>query len=316
MEDVYECQASVSGITSIQYEYTGKVFAVAAIDGNVLIIDMETFAKIGFFDLSPGPLTQIAWGNDCSTIFVGDGRGNINKLDINTKKASIIYSNSFPITSIASCRTQFGVAAGLSNGEIVLLYNSLYQTRKINAHDALISSICFHDCGFMIISSDINGCIRIWDITTLKCIKSIMINNSFINSLCLSDKQDVILASSTANFSNDGLLTLYSLPDFEKISQFSGFKSDRVLMQCGFTSVIHNETYIFSPNTDGDLQFWKIGQKDENPIISAVSQEGVYLAVSASTANPFLVTGGGPKDGFFRVFKIHINNECSDESND
>lgn len=316
MEDVYECQASISGITSIQYDHTGKIFAVAAIDGEVLIIDMETFATVGAFDFSPGPLTQIAWGNDCSSIFVGDGKGNIFKVDLATKSPSLIYSNSVPITSITSCRTQFGVAAGTADGQIILINNSQFQNRKINAHNVLVSSICFHDCGFAIISSDINGCIRIWDISTLKCQKSIMLNNCFINSLCLSNKQDVILVSSTANLDNDGQLTLYSLPDFEKISQFSGFKSDRMLMQCGFTSQIHNEYYIFSPNIDGDLQFWKIGQKEEKPIISAVSQENAYLAVSASPTTPFLVTGGGPNDGFFRVFKLHMNNDSSDESND
>lgn len=316
MEDVYEYQASISGITSIQYDYTGKQFAVATINGDILIIDMKTFATVGAFNIPTEPLSQIAWGNDLSSIFVGDGKGNVTKLDLINKKTDLIYSSSIPVTCIDSCRTQFGIAVGLANGQILIIRKSasMQNNKMISAHDSLISSICYHDCGFIIISSDINGCIRIWDISTLKCKKSIMIDNCLINSLHLSDKQDVILVSTTSNLVNEGCLKLFSLPDLELISQFTGFKSDRVLMQCGFTSKVHNEFYVFSPSNDGCLRIWKLNQKEQTPIES-IAQEGVFIAVSANPKMPFLVTGGGPNDGFFRVFKIHMNNFESDESN-
>lgn len=322
MEDVFEYQASSKGIVSVKYAPTGKMFAIATIDGEILIFDMKLFSKMAVFNLSAGPISQIAWGYDSSFLFVSNGAGSLTRLDLESKTPLVIYSNSIPITTISSCRTQFGLACGKLDGKIVFLNRSFQIINEIQAHNSIITSLCYHDSGFNLISTDVNGCIRIWDTISMKCEKSIMLDHLFINSLSFSDKQTHVLVSSTSNANNEGSLTLFSLPNFEIEKEFCGFLTGRTLMQCGFTSQIDDSVYVFSPNIDGNLAFWKTTQEEPFPSFFASAQEKSFIAVSASPTSPFIVTGGGPGDGSVRVFKLHMshniddNDDSDEESND
>ncbi|OHT03463.1 hypothetical protein TRFO_06719 [Tritrichomonas foetus] len=321
MEEVFEYSTSSNGITAIQFTWTGEYFAAATVDGTVFIFDMDSFSIVKKFDSLNGPLGQISWSYDLMSIYVANGNGIISSLDLSSNSAVDIYSNmAIPVTCLSSCRTQYGIAAGLADGRIIFPSQNRAQPREIKAHSSLVTSICYHDCGLNVITGSLDGCIRIWDVFSLKCLKSVLINNHFyINSICFSHKQDTILVSSTGSSKNDSHLTFLTLPNLEKTATFDGFQTGRLLLQCGFTVPVgsNNDVYVFSPNSDGNLMFWQISQPEKTPVMMAQAHKKIFLAAASNPKKPYVVTGGGPSDSCIRVWKLHmIQNFVVDSSNE
>ena len=316
MEDVFEYSSLSTGIIFIQFSWSGDKFAVSTGDGIVFVFEMSTFMITNKFDVLPSPVVQLSWCYDGSCIYgAACSAGAIVNLDITSNQTQSIYANpSIPVTALACCRKQYGVVAGLADGRLIFPGRNTMHIRDIKAHNAMITSVCFHDAGLNVVTAGLDGLIRIWNVSTLVCESSIIVGFCFVSHICFSAQQDCIIASTTSNYDDNGTLVLVSLPDGDVIQKFTGFKTDRTLMKCGFTSMINEEYYVFSPSNDGSLMFWKLNQDGQDPVYIHQAHNKKFIAVGASPIKPYIVTGGGKDDGLIRVYKLHLSQHYLEDS--
>jgi WD40 repeat protein len=112
-------------------------------------------------------ITQVAFSADGRTIFSGDGDGWIRQWDVATGKERVGADSSFFVASAARTYDGAMVAVGSADGRIAIIDSATgRRVRQWSAGSEMIINVGFAKCGLM--SSDINGGIKLWDSATGK----------------------------------------------------------------------------------------------------------------------------------------------------
>jgi WD40 repeat protein len=118
-------------------------------------------------DRSVNWITQVAFSADGRTIFSGDGDGWIRQWDVATGKEQVGPDSSFFVASAARTYDGAMVAVGSADGRIAIIDSGTgRRIRQWSAGSEMIINVGFAKCGLM--SSDIDGGIKLWDSATGK----------------------------------------------------------------------------------------------------------------------------------------------------
>ncbi|CAH9085598.1 unnamed protein product [Cuscuta epithymum] len=151
------------------------------------------------------------------------GRGLKSRLDIGCSLIKIVYHR---------CN---GLLATVADDMVIRLYDAiaLRMVRKFVGHADRITDVCFSEDGKLLLTSSMDGTLRIWDVILAKQIDAIQVDIA-ITALSLSPNMDVL---ATTHADQNGVYLWVNQAMFSGASSFESYGSGKEVVRVKMPSI-------------------------------------------------------------------------------
>ncbi|KAL0239311.1 hypothetical protein PCE1_004998 [Barthelona sp. PCE] len=165
--------------------------------------------------------------------------------------------------------------------------------KKVKAHAAPISAMLYLG-GYLVITGDDEGTIKMWNLETQMCTMSVKETNEGITSLAYEPEQAVLCAGGA-----DGYLYVFDLASKELLMISENLDDEQQSM----LFISRKDPYLVTGTLEGKINFWKMDQWDLPCNAFHVHPDSVS-AIIAVTDELYLT---GSSDGLIRVLSFMPN---------
>lgn len=299
---------SDNGIIDIKYSGKGEHVACADADGTVTIFKSNNFASsIIFKEL--GKINAIAWVKNEHRLLVGTESGSVKLLEVDNNKIEEIYTpedDESPIISMASSQMLFMVA-GQKSGCIKIISKKGLGAFNLRAHGYPVVAIGIPDRDTTFVTGCYDGIVRVWDVTTYKCLYSIKVGVP-ISSLVIQPLTDIPFLTTY-----DGQLIQLKLETTQKVFKMHSFPPE--LYKTNFCFVPTKEGHFdrFIAVTVGSCieiydtqQTGTLGAHSIGLVASFKVFKNRVFTIAAHPFRSIVSAGGGPGEGELCEFVANI----------
>eukprot|EP00112_Aurelia_sp_Birch-Aquarium-sp1_P022414 Seg631.2 transcript_id=Seg631.2/GoldUCD/mRNA.D3Y31 product="WD repeat and HMG-box DNA-binding protein 1" protein_id=Seg631.2/GoldUCD/D3Y31 len=246
------------GLTLASFDKTGKYLLTAGADGDVRVYkglddDDHVSFRVGTcvtaIDVKNDEIAVATECNDVKTYLIPEGT-----------QQDILVRFTAQVNSICFARSKELLAAGSSDFSIKIVNKEDNSQKPLNGHEAPILCVLFSPDDEFLASSCCDGNLKIWDVSTQECIKTLNIfpkcnDTSTSKTLCkiawCHGKEQVIAAP------NDKGVKLISTSDWTELCILEGFHMDLVsLVACSPCG-----NYLASSSVNGEIVTWDVSQR-------------------------------------------------------
>ncbi|VFQ89188.1 unnamed protein product [Cuscuta campestris] len=190
------------------YAHDGEVIGIACDSTNTLMISAGYHGDVKIWDFK--------------------GKGLKSRLDIDCSLVKIVYHRSN------------GLLATAADDLVIRVFDAvaLRMVRKFQGHADRITDMCFSEDGKWLLTSSMDGTLRIWDVILARQIDAIQVDIS-ITALSLSPNMDVL---ATTHVDQNGIYLWVNQAMFSSASNVESYGSGKEIVSVKMPSVSSEET--------------------------------------------------------------------------
>ncbi|KAA8515646.1 hypothetical protein F0562_018743 [Nyssa sinensis] len=176
-----------------------------------------------------------------NTLLISAGyHGDIKVWDFKGRELKSKWEIGSPVVKIVFHRSN-GLLATVTDDLVIRLFDvvALRMVRKFEGHTDRITDICFSEDGKWLLSSSMDGSLRIWDVIFARQIDAIHVDVS-ITALSLSPNMDVL---ATAHVDQNGVYLWVNQAMFSGASTVDSYGSGKEIVSVQLPSVSSTEAY-------------------------------------------------------------------------
>jgi WD40 repeat protein len=174
------------GMLSCRFDPTGKIIAAGGMNGQItrcILAEEKLSAPVH----APGHLSWVsalAWHPQGRWLYAGDHGGRIVAWDMQAETPQIVWTQDAHrgwIRSVAvSPDGRYVASAG--NDKIIRVWTSMdsRKARDLIGHAEHIYSLAFHPSGQFLVSGDIKGNLKQWDVETGQVVRELVVKEMFV----------------------------------------------------------------------------------------------------------------------------------------
>ena len=180
--------------------------------------------------------------------------------------------------------------------------------KEIAAHGDPVTSVDFSTDGTTLLTGSFDGLMRLWDVESGRCLKTIVDNdNPPVSSAAFTPNSKYILTTTLDNH-----IRLWSPNTAKCIRTFTAPGYTARKYSCAAKLIIHHETQIvilLAASEDGALYMWNLATKEflgKHQVISD-SERPQLLALAVSPDQKFISCSGLEPHNEIYIFSLQYN---------
>lgn len=201
----------------VKFNPAATYLASAGADRKVVIWDVSTFSKIQDFEFHKDTIIDLTWKDDF-TFVTASADHTIGICSIKNSNYIILNYRNGSVTSVAYNPSRTCLASGSEDSTICLWRNNYQDSFILRGHTAAVSLVQWVPGNdYILVSSSLDGTIKIWDTIQNACIHTIQCHQKDIFAISCSPNGKYIVSGS-----NDSTIVVSSIYEGKKILTFTG----------------------------------------------------------------------------------------------